>query len=47
MESIGDYTDLFGYRVSFGPNDHKGVKESILSTVVDGRWKTMAESVTY
>jgi branched-chain amino acid transport system substrate-binding protein len=47
MESIGDYTDLFGYRVSFGPDDHKGVKESILSTVVDGRWKTMAESVTY
>jgi branched-chain amino acid transport system substrate-binding protein len=47
MESINDYTDIFGYHISFGPNDHKGVKESILSTVVDGRWKTMAESVSY
>jgi len=47
MESIDDYTDPFGYHISFGPNDHKGVKESILSTVVNGRWKVMAESVAY
>lgn len=47
MEQIGEYTDLFGYRLSFGPGEHQGVRESVLSTVVDGRWQTMAESVSY
>ena len=47
MEAIGETTDLFGFRLSFGPGDHKGVDHSALSTVVDGRWVTQAESVTY
>lgn len=47
MESITDYSDIFGYSVSFGPGDHKGVSESMLSVVEDGRWKTIAESVSY
>ena len=47
MESITDYEDMFGYRLSFGPDDHKGVSESILSVVENGRWVTKAESVTY
>jgi branched-chain amino acid transport system substrate-binding protein len=47
MEEISDYTDLFGYRLSFGPQDHKGVKESALSTVVNGRWQTAPESISY
>jgi len=47
MESIEDYTDMFGYRVSFGPGDHKGVSESVLSVVENGRWVTRAESITY
>ena len=47
LENMSDYIDRFGYRLSFGPDDHKGVKESVLSTVVDGRWKVMAESVRY
>lgn len=47
MEAISDYTDMFGYRLGFGPDDHKGVEESALSTVVDGRWRTQAESVSY
>jgi branched-chain amino acid transport system substrate-binding protein len=47
MEAISDYTDLFGYHLSFGPDDHQGVKGSALSTVVNGRWQTMAESVSY
>ncbi|MGI9238175.1 MAG: ABC transporter substrate-binding protein [Woeseiaceae bacterium] len=47
MESITDYTDMFGYKVSFGPNDHKGVSESVLSVVEDGRWVTKAKSVSY
>ena len=28
LESIDEYTDLFGYRVSFGPNKHGGATES-------------------
>ena len=47
MESISDYTDMFGYRIQFGPNDHKGVGESVMSVVENGRWVTKAESVTY
>jgi branched-chain amino acid transport system substrate-binding protein len=47
MEEISDYTDLFGYRLSFSPQDHQGVKESALSTVVNGRWQTAPESISY
>ncbi len=47
LESIHDYEDMFGYRLSFGPDDHKGVGESILSVVENGRWVTKAESVAY
>ena len=47
MEAITEYTDLFGYTVGFGPDDHKGVESSALSIVKDGRWKTAEESVTY
>ncbi|MFU8814387.1 MAG: hypothetical protein ACNA7W_03515 [Pseudomonadales bacterium] len=28
LESIDDYTDLFGYRVAFGPDRHNGAQES-------------------
>ena len=38
LESMTDYEDIFGYRLTFGPDDHKGVDESVLTTVVDGRW---------
>jgi branched-chain amino acid transport system substrate-binding protein len=47
LEQITDYTDIFGYNISFGPNDHKGVDESILSVVKDGRWKTLATTISY
>ena len=47
LESIKDYQDLFGYRVSFGPGDHHGVNESVLSAVRNGRWETIATSLTY
>ena len=47
IESITDYTDIFGYRVEFGEGDHKGVSESILSVVENGRWKTLARAVSY
>ena len=47
MGAITDYTDLFGYKVSFGPGDHQGVSESVLSIVRDGRWQTVEQSVSY
>ncbi len=47
METIDDYEDIFGFRVSFGPDKHKGVSESMLSQVQDGRWRTLEESVSY
>ncbi|MDA0791814.1 MAG: ABC transporter substrate-binding protein [Proteobacteria bacterium] len=47
MESIDDYQDIFGYRIVFGPGDHKGVDESVLSVVENGRWKTLATTIGY
>lgn len=47
LEALGEVTDLFGYHLSFAPGDHEGVKESVLSTVVGGRWVTQEESVSY
>jgi branched-chain amino acid transport system substrate-binding protein len=47
LEAIHDYEDIFGYHLSFGPNDHEGVGESTLSQVRNGRWHTLAESITY
>lgn len=47
LESMTEYEDIFGYRLTFGPDDHKGVDESVLVTVRDGRWVTLEESVTY
>ena len=47
LESMTDYEDMFGYRLTFGPDDHKGVDESVLTTVVDGRWVTLEESIRY
>ena len=47
LEAIENYEDIFGYRLSFGPDDHKGVSESTLSQIRDGRWHTLAESITY
>ena len=46
-ENITDYTDIFGYRISFGPDDHRGVNESVLSVVQDGKWKTLATAISY
>lgn len=47
LESMTDYQDIFGYRLTFGSDDHKGVDESALTTVVDGRWVTLEESIRY
>ncbi|MDD9960542.1 MAG: ABC transporter substrate-binding protein [Gammaproteobacteria bacterium] len=47
VEAITDYTDIFGYRVSFSPEKHGGVRESVLSQVQDGRFVVLAEAVSY
>ena len=47
MEGITNYTDIFGYKVAFSPDDHNGVNESILSVVENGRWKTLATTISY
>ncbi len=47
LESIKDYTDIFGYSLSFGPDKHNGVNESTLSQVRDGRWRTLETSISF
>ena len=47
MENITDYTDIFGYRVSFGPDKHSGATESVLSQVQNGRWVKLEEAISY
>ena len=47
LESITEYQDLFGYKVRFGPEDHNGVNESVLSVVKNGKWETIATSLSY
>ena len=47
VESITDYTDIFGYRVSFGPEKHSGAMGSVLSQVQDGRWVTLEQAISY
>ena len=47
LESISDYTDIFGYEVSFGPEKHSGATESVLSQVQDGKWVALEQAISY
>ncbi len=47
LESLTEYTDMFGNRLTFGPDDHKGVDSSTLSQVRNGRWVTLDTAITY
>jgi len=38
MESIHDYTDIFGSQLSFGADQHHGSTKSFLTVVKSGRW---------
>jgi branched-chain amino acid transport system substrate-binding protein len=38
MESIHEYTDIFGTQLSFGPDQHHGSTKSFLTVVKNGRW---------
>jgi branched-chain amino acid transport system substrate-binding protein len=47
LTSIDEYTDLFGYRLSFGPDKHSGATESVLLQVQGRRWVQLEHSITY
>ncbi len=47
IEAMTDNTDLFGHNLSCGPDDHKGVEESVLLQVQNGRRVTLSESISY
>ena len=47
IESLAGYTDIFGNRLTFGPDDHRGVDSSTLSQVRDGRWVKLDTVITY
>ena len=47
IEAITDYTDIFGYKVSFSPEKHSGTTESVLSQVRNGRWVVLEQSISY
>ncbi len=45
LETIGEYDDIFGYKLQFSPDNHNGVKEIVLMQVQNGRWVEMPERV--
>ncbi|MXW54714.1 MAG: ABC transporter substrate-binding protein [Gammaproteobacteria bacterium] len=45
LESIGEYKDIFGYTLHFSPENHNGVKESVLGVIENGRWVASDESI--
>ncbi len=47
VESLTEYTDIFGNVLTFGPDDHKGVDSSTLSQVRNGRWVKLETSISY
>jgi branched-chain amino acid transport system substrate-binding protein len=38
MESLHEFTDMYGNTYSFGPNQHHGSTKAFLAVVKDGRW---------
>jgi branched-chain amino acid transport system substrate-binding protein len=38
MENIHEYTDIFGSKLSFGPDQHHASTQSFLTVVKNGRW---------
>jgi branched-chain amino acid transport system substrate-binding protein len=48
LEAIQDYTDIFGTKYSFGPNQHHGQTASYLSVIHDGRWQPIeTDAIAY
>jgi branched-chain amino acid transport system substrate-binding protein len=38
MESLHEFTDMYGNTYSFGPNQHHGSTKAFLAVIKDGRW---------
>jgi branched-chain amino acid transport system substrate-binding protein len=48
LESIKDFTDIFGTKYSFGPGQHHGESSSYLSVIHDARWQPIEmEALAY
>lgn len=47
VESLSDYTDLFGNKLSFSADDHQGVDHSTLSQIQNGRWVTLGTEIAF
>jgi branched-chain amino acid transport system substrate-binding protein len=47
IESIDDYTDIFGYQVTFGPDKHSGATTSVLQQVQGGKFVTLQRDLSY
>jgi hypothetical protein len=43
MESLHEFTDIYGNTYSFGPNRHHGSTKAFLAVVKDGRWVPVAD----
>ena len=43
MESLHEFTDIYGNTYSFGPNQHHGSTKAFLAVVKDGRWIPVAD----
>ncbi|MXW08057.1 MAG: ABC transporter substrate-binding protein, partial [Gammaproteobacteria bacterium] len=46
LESINDYTDPWGYKLSFSPENHNGLKVTGLSQVQNGRWVQLEKTIS-
>ena len=47
LESMHEYVDPFGYTMTFGPKDHRGVDSSVLVQVQNKRWVQQDLKVSY
>ena len=42
MQTLNYPDELSGIEVSYGPGDHRGADEVVISVVENGGWKTVA-----
>ena len=47
LESVNEYVDPFGYTLTFGADDHRGVDASVLVQVQNKRWVKLDLVVSY
>ncbi|WP_158923237.1 ABC transporter substrate-binding protein [Acidisphaera sp. S103] len=44
MESLHEFTDIYGNTYSFGPNQHHGSTKAFLAVIKDGRWVPVVQA---